>query len=52
MRRVSESEVKTLADYLPGVNPGCLLLGNGPDPLQGLWDGAVTGQPQRLRWIY
>lgn len=52
MRRISNSEVKTLADYLPGVEPGCLLEGNGPKPLQDLWDSVMTGQQQRTRWIY
>lgn len=54
MRRVSDREVKTLADHLPNVDPECLLLGNGPKNLQELWDDtAKSAGPQgRLHWIY
>ena len=53
MRRVSEGEVKTLADHLPNVDAGCLILGNGPKNLQELWDDAGKSDPQRRRhWIF
>jgi len=52
MRRVSDFEVKTLADHMPNVDPECLLQGKGPVLLQDLWDGVVKDKPQKLRWIY
>lgn len=53
MRRLTEREVKTLEDYLPGVEPEALLHGHGPESLQKLWDGTAQGAARpALQWIY
>jgi glutamate synthase domain-containing protein 2 len=56
MRRLTQSEIKTLEDYLPNVEPESLLHGQAPRALQILWDSAcVQGEGvkrQDIHWIY
>ncbi len=57
MRRVREGEVRTLSEQYPLVNTGCLLVGQGPERLQEIWDSSALSSPtehryKRTRWIY
>jgi len=65
MKRVRQGKVQTLSEYLPEVEPGCLLTGSGPIRLQQVWDSVPddevvlvdgTSSSRRSsspkRWIY
>jgi hypothetical protein len=57
MRRVREGEVRTLSEQYPLVDAGCLLVGQGPERLQEIWDSSSVDSPtehryKRTRWIY
>lgn len=52
MRRIQENDVRTIAEYFPEVEQGCLLQGNGPQRLQEVWNISGTADVSTPRWIY
>ena len=52
MRRIQENDVRTLSEYFPEVDAGCLLKGEGPPRLQEVWDVCGTEHVSTRRWIY
>ena len=52
MRRVSGTEVRSLSELFPEVEPGCLLEGGAPERLQTCWEQAGSEVGSGKSWIY
>jgi glutamate synthase domain-containing protein 2 len=52
MRRVTPDTVRTLSEAFPEVEPGCLLVGNGPPRLQEVWNDHLLDRKTARQWIY
>ena len=53
MRRVNQYEVRTLAEYLPEIEPFSLVNGTAPAKIQSIWDNCTTAKHYSSKqWIY